>query len=166
MSAAARWPRGFSATPSRAAASSASVGGLGAMDGQPPTHHSVQAMREIGIDISGQRSRALTAELVRSADLILGMTHSHVDTVALLYPSAAEKTFLLREFDETLEPYEKDISDPIGSPYHIYVECRDQIEQGIVTLLKFMEQHNFLTKTENPPPRRHQLRARRGSRRL
>ena len=124
--------------------------GIGAVDGDLPTHHSVNAMREIGIDISGQRSRALTADLVKQADLILGMTHSHTDTVALLYPKAAEKTFLLREFDETLEPYEKDISDPIGSPYHIYVECRDQIEQGIVTLLKFMEQHNFLSKNQNP----------------
>ncbi len=123
--------------------------GLGALDGQPPTHHSVQAMKEIGIDIASQRSRALTAELVRSADYIFGMTHSHVDTVALLYPQMAEKTFLLREFDETLEPYEKDISDPIGSPYQVYAECRDQIEQGIVTLLKFMEQQNILPKTEH-----------------
>jgi RpiB/LacA/LacB family sugar-phosphate isomerase len=123
--------------------------GIGAVDGQPPTDHSVRAMRDIGIDISHQRSRALTAELVKSADLILGMTHSHTDTVALLYPKAAEKTFLLREFDETLEAYEKDISDPIGSPFYTYVECRDQIEQGIVTLLKFMEQHNFLSKNQN-----------------
>ena len=122
--------------------------GLGAVDGQPPTNHSVTAMKEIGIDIASQRSRALTAELVRSADYIFGMTHSHVDTVALLYPSAAEKTFLLREFDETLEPYEKDISDPIGSSYHVYVDCRDQIEQGIATLLKFMEQHNILPATQ------------------
>jgi RpiB/LacA/LacB family sugar-phosphate isomerase len=118
--------------------------GLGALDGQPPSPYSVQAMKEIGMDISGQRSRALTAELVRSADLILGMTHGHVDTVQLLYPQVAEKTFLLREFDETLEPYEKDIGDPIGSSYHVYVDCRDQIEQGITTLLKFMEQHNFM----------------------
>ena len=122
--------------------------GLGAVDGEPPTHHSVQAMKEIGIDISRQRSRALTTELVKQADLILGMTHSHTDTVALLYPQAVEKTFLLREFDETLEAYEKDISDPIGSPYHVYAECRDQIEQGIVTLLKFMEQNHFLPKTD------------------
>ena len=120
--------------------------GLGALDGQPPTHHSVQAMKEIGIDISHQRSRALTAEMVRSADYIFGMTHSHVDTVALLYPQMAEKTFLLREFDESLEPYEKDISDPIGSPYDTYVECRDQIELGIATLLKFMEQQIFCQK--------------------
>ena len=125
--------------------------GLGAMDGQPPTHHSVQAMKEIGIDIAHQRSRALTAEMVKQADLILGMTHSHTDTVMLLYPKAAEKTFLLREFDETLEPYEKDISDPIGSPYQTYVECRDQIEQGIVTLIKFMEQQNLLSKSATAP---------------
>ena len=125
--------------------------GLGAMDGQPPTHFSVQAMREIGLDISHQRSRALTAEMVRAADYIFGMTHSHVDTVALLYPQQAEKTFLLREFDETLEPYEKDISDPIGSPYEVYVECRNQIELGIATVLKFMEQQNLLSKVEDRP---------------
>jgi RpiB/LacA/LacB family sugar-phosphate isomerase len=124
--------------------------GLGALDGQPPTHFSVLAMREIGLDISHQRSRALTAEMVASADYIFGMTHSHVDTVALLYPQHAEKTFLLREFDETLEPYEKDISDPIGSPYEVYVECRNQIELGIASILKFMEQQNLLSKTEAP----------------
>ncbi len=119
--------------------------GLGALDGQMPTAHSIAAMDELGIDISGQRSRMLTADLVRSADFIFGMTHSHVDTIALLYPPAAEKTFLLREFDETLEVFEKDISDPIGSPYEIYVHCRDQIEQGIATLLNFMEQHEILS---------------------
>src|SRR5580698_7014166 len=121
--------------------------GIGAIDGQPPSHYSVLAMRELVIEISNQRSRQLTTELVRSADYIFGMTHGHVDTVGLLYPTATEKTFLLREFDETLEPYEKDISDPIGSSYSVYVDCRDQIEQGIASLLKFMEQNDFLTGT-------------------
>ncbi|MGH7950431.1 MAG: serine hydroxymethyltransferase, partial [Limisphaerales bacterium] len=118
--------------------------GLGAVDGQPPTPHSVAAMRELGIDISALRSSALTADLVRQADFIFGMTHSHVDTIALLYPPAMEKTFLLREFDDTLQPFEKDISDPIGSSYDVYVHCRDQIEQGVASLLKFMEQHEIL----------------------
>jgi RpiB/LacA/LacB family sugar-phosphate isomerase len=121
--------------------------GLGAMDGQPPTAHSVEAMRKLGVDISEQRSRMLTAELVRQADYIFGMTHNHVDTVALLYPPAAEKTFLLREFDDTLESYEKDIGDPIGSSYEVYEDCRNQIEQGIASVLKFMEQHEILTGT-------------------
>src|SRR5262245_30487600 len=112
--------------------------GLGAVEGQPPTPHSVMAMRELGVDISQQRSRVLTAELVRGADYIFGMTHSHVDTICLLYPSAAEKTFLLREFDDTLDPFEKDISDPIGGSYEVYVNCRDQIEQGIASIQRFI----------------------------
>jgi RpiB/LacA/LacB family sugar-phosphate isomerase len=119
--------------------------GLGAVDGQPPTQHSVAAMRELGVDISAQRSRALTANLLQQADYIFGMTHSHVDTIGLLYPAAAEKTFLLREFDDSPDPFEKDISDPIGSPYDVYVNCRKQIEQGISSILKFMEQHDILS---------------------
>ena len=114
--------------------------GIGAMEGQSPSHYAVQAVRELGIDISKQRSRQLTAELVQEADYIFGMTHSHVDTVYLLYPYAAEKTFLLREFDETLDIFEKDISDPIGGSYDVYVNCRDQIEQGIASLLRFVDQ--------------------------
>ncbi len=113
--------------------------GLGAMDGQPPSVYAVQAVKELGIDISMQRSRMLTAELVEQADYIFGMTHNHVDTLVMLHPAAAEKTFLLREFDETLDLFEKDISDPIGGSYDVYLDCRDQIEQGIVTLLRFMD---------------------------
>ena len=114
--------------------------GIGATPGQTPSVFAVQAVKELGIDISRQRSRQLTAELVQEADYIFGMTHSHVDTVFLLYPKAAEKTFLLREFDDTLDIFEKDISDPIGGSYEVYLNCRDQIEQGIASILRFIEQ--------------------------
>src|SRR5687768_17427985 len=122
--------------------------GVGAVDGLPPSEFAVRALRELGIDISKQRSRMLTAELVNQADYIFGMTHSHVDAITLLYPQAAEKTFLLREFDETLESYENDISDPIGGSYEIYLNCRDQIEQGIASMLKFIEQTSSIQGTE------------------
>ncbi|MEO5804680.1 MAG: ribose 5-phosphate isomerase B [Verrucomicrobiota bacterium] len=114
--------------------------GVGAIDGQPPSAHAVRALKDLGIDISRQRSRMLTAEVVQEADYIFGMTHSHVDSINLLYPWAAEKTFLLREFDETLDIFEKDISDPIGGSFETYQDCRDQIEQGIASLLQFIEQ--------------------------
>ena len=114
--------------------------GIGAMEGQAPSPYAVQAVKELGIDISKQRSRQLTAELVQEADYIFGMTHSHVDTVLLLYPYAAEKTFLLREFDDTLDIFEKDISDPIGGSYEVYRNTRDQIEQGIASLMRFIDQ--------------------------
>ena len=113
--------------------------GVGAMDGVPASAHAVRALQELGIDITAHQSQRLTAELVQQADYIFGMTQGHVDSIALLYPRSAEKTFVLREFDDTLEEFEKDISDPIGGSLDTYRECRDQIEQGISSMLKFIE---------------------------
>ncbi len=114
--------------------------GVGAANGQPPSTNALKVMQELGCDLSACRSRVLTADLVQEADYIFGMTRGHVDAITLLYPQAAEKTFLLREFDETLEPYEKDIPDPIGGSIEVYRRCRDQIEQGIVSMLQFIDQ--------------------------
>ncbi len=126
--------------------------GVGAMEGQPPSAHAVQAMAELGIDISQQRSRQLSADLVDRADYIFGMTQGHVDTVMLLYPRAAEKTFLLREFDDTLDNFEKDIPDPIGEGLEAYRECRDKIEQGIVAILRHLEQTGAPAEPSQPRP--------------
>ena len=127
--------------------------GVGAVNGQPPSLHAIQALKDLGVDISRQRSRTLTAELVNRADFIFGMTHGHVNTIALLYPQAAEKAFLLREFDDTLEVYEKDISDPIGEGLEVYRNCRDQIEQGIQSILAFIEPTNRGAAAPPPSPR-------------
>jgi glycine hydroxymethyltransferase len=114
--------------------------GLGAVNGQPATPHALRAMRELGLDLSQHRSQMITARLVRQADYIFALTHSHLEGILYLYPEAATKTFLLREFDEQVEGAEKDIADPIGGPFDGYVDCRNQIESAITALLKSMEQ--------------------------
>ncbi len=114
--------------------------GVGAMNGQTPSAHSVRAMQEKGIDISRQLSRMVTGQIVDQADYIFGMTRSHLDSLIYMYPQAAEKTFLLREFDSGVEGYDKEISDPIGSPFHIYAQCRDEIEQGVKSAMSFVFQ--------------------------
>jgi glycine hydroxymethyltransferase len=124
--------------------------GVGAVEGLSPSEHAARAVKELGIDISKQRSRQLTPELVEEADFIFGMTHSHVDAISMLYPNAAEKTFLLREFDETLDSFENDICDPIGGSYETYVSCRDQIEQGIASLMKFLDQTCGISSNAEP----------------
>lgn len=126
--------------------------GVGAIDGLPASEYAVRACRELGLDISRHRSRMLTAELVRKADYIFGMTHSHVDAIMLLYPQAAEKTFLLREFDDTLDSFENDISDPIGGSLEVYQNCRDQIEQGIASMMRFIEQTAVIQPHQSVPP--------------
>jgi RpiB/LacA/LacB family sugar-phosphate isomerase len=109
--------------------------GIGAVGGQPPSIHSVEVMAELGIDIRQIRSKPLMAELVRRADFIFVMTYGHLDSMLLLFPSAAEKTFLLREFETDSPVMEREVSDPIGQSREIYRECRDQIRAALPRLL-------------------------------
>jgi low molecular weight protein-tyrosine phosphatase len=55
------------------------------------------AMREYGLDLDAHRSRALSAELLDDADLVLGMTRQHVWSVASYAPAAVERAFLVGE---------------------------------------------------------------------
>ena len=113
-----------------------SSAGIGAGNGQPPSSYAIEVMKEKGLDISRLRSQAIHQELVRKADCIFVMTYGHLDSLLLLYPSAAEKTFMLREFQPGLAPDEREVDDPIGQSRETYRACRDQIEQSIPSLLE------------------------------
>jgi len=56
-----------------------------------------EVMAARGFDITGHRSRTLTAPLVRSADLVIGMGLRHVQEAVLLDPPAWRRTFRLKE---------------------------------------------------------------------
>jgi RpiB/LacA/LacB family sugar-phosphate isomerase len=109
--------------------------GIGAGAGQPPSPHAVEVMRELGHDIRHIRSKPLMAELVRKADFIFVMTYGHLDSMLLLFPSAAEKTFLLREFETELPVMEREVSDPIGMSRDVYRRTRDEIRAALPRLL-------------------------------
>jgi RpiB/LacA/LacB family sugar-phosphate isomerase len=109
--------------------------GIGAVGGQVPSTHSIEVMNELGIDIRSIRSKPLMADLVRKADFIFVMTYGHLDSMLLLFPTAAEKTFLLREFETDLPVMEREVSDPIGQSREVYRACRDQIRAALPRLL-------------------------------
>ena len=112
-----------------------SSAGIGASGGQPPSPYAVEVMAELGIDIRHIRSKPLMAEMVRKADFIFVMTYGHLDSMLLLFPSAAEKTFLLREFETDLPVMDREVSDPIGQSREVYSECRDQLQAAMPRLL-------------------------------
>jgi len=109
--------------------------GIGAIGGQPPSPYAIEVMNELGIDIRNIRSKPLMAELVRKADFIFVMTYGHLDSMLLLFPSAAEKTFLLREFETDLAVMDREVSDPIGQSRETYRRCRDEIRAALPRLL-------------------------------
>ncbi len=120
--------------------------GLAASDGQMPSQHSVTAMKEVGLDISAQRSALITLEMIEDVHYIFCLASGHVDNLIRLFPQAREKIFLLREFVEKLPATGRDIADPIGGDLEIYKACRDQIKEGVESIIPFIEQQS-MTKT-------------------
>jgi glycine hydroxymethyltransferase len=114
--------------------------GVHAGRGQPPSLHAVEVLRKYGADLSNFRSQPLTSALVERASHIFAMTASHLETIHYLFPHGAEKTFLLREFEEPGSTLWRDLPDPIGMGREIYVTCADTIKNALPSVLAFVEQ--------------------------
>ncbi len=68
-----------------------------------PPREAVDAAAELGLDISGHRSRRLEPQSLRVSDAVVGFEPVHVATAVLEGGAAAERSFLLRELVELLE---------------------------------------------------------------
>jgi glycine hydroxymethyltransferase len=114
--------------------------GVHAVRGQPPSLYAVQVCEEEGVDISGLRSQPLTAALIDQATHIFAMTGAHLETIQLLFPDGAEKSFLLREFEEPDTTVWRDVPDPIGLGRDVYEVCARTIKNALPSVLAFVEQ--------------------------
>jgi glycine hydroxymethyltransferase len=118
----------------------ADAAGVHAVRGQPPSVHAIDVCRKRGVDISSFRSQPLTVTLVDRATHIFAMTGSHLETIHLLFPQSADRTFLLREFEEPGATLWRDLPDPIGMGREVYDECADSIEKALPSVLAFVEE--------------------------
>jgi tRNA threonylcarbamoyl adenosine modification protein (Sua5/YciO/YrdC/YwlC family) len=99
-----------------------SAGTLGIV-GFPASAAAVRSCAEKGVDISGHRTRALTAYLLEQSDVIYVMAQGHFNAVEDFNPDAAERCLLLSENGE--------IADPIGQSQEIYDACVELIEEAV-----------------------------------
>src|SRR5207237_4657560 len=114
--------------------------GVHAVRGQPPSLYAVQVCEEDGVDISDFRSQPLTATLIDRATHIFAMTGAHLETIQMLFPQGAEKSFLLREFEEPGTTVWRDVLDPIGLGREVYEVCARTIKNALPSVLAFVEQ--------------------------
>jgi len=98
-----------------------------AMPGARATPQGVEALKDLGIDLTRHRSRPLSVELVHQADAIFVMGRGHAQAVLSLVPSAADKVQMLNP--------EGDIEDPIGADVSVYRELAGQLQKLIETRL-------------------------------
>jgi protein-tyrosine phosphatase len=96
--------------------------------GMPAAREAVDAMGKLGIDLSNHRSRVLTPELIREADVIYCMTDSHLEATLDMEPAATGKTMLL-------DPH-GDIEDPIGGNLTVYQRCAELLRRRLDVRIK------------------------------
>lgn len=101
--------------------------GTAAWDGQPASELSVVVAARDGVDLRGHRSRRLSPDLVREADLILVMERSHMSAVRTL-GGDQDKIHLLSDYPPPGEP-SLPVSDPFGASIEAYEECWRRIKK-------------------------------------
>jgi protein-tyrosine phosphatase len=81
--------------------------GLGALVARPMDPLALQLLQEHGIDGAAHRARQLTEDMLRHADLVLGMEAEQVAAIRRVAPEASGKTLLFGKWDAGV-----DIPDP------------------------------------------------------
>ena len=69
--------------------------GMSATAGDPAAPHAVNVIRAMGGSLENHRSRKISANLVRQADVIFAMTIDHLDELLRAIPEVEPRTFLL-----------------------------------------------------------------------
>ena len=115
-----------------------SSAGTSAYPGMPASYNAVQALKAMGIDLSGHSSSMVDNALIDSSELILTMTSVHKRRLLQLRPDIAGKTHVLPEFCEGSG--NADIDDPFGGDLEVYISCRDEINKHIKVLVKKLKE--------------------------
>ena len=128
-------------------------------DDVPVPAEGVAALRAMGLDTSGHRSRRLTVDMARQADLVLCMAREHLRDVVVLAPDAWPRAFTVKElvrraeqvgprspgqpFDEWLAKVhagreaadavgpsaDDDVADPIGGGSAVYRRTAAELDE-------------------------------------
>jgi protein-tyrosine-phosphatase len=95
--------------------------GTGALPGTPAASLAVSTLQSRGIDIGSHRAVALTADLLRQSDLVLGMEPQHLERARELVPEVADRAHLITERGSATQgnPW-PGIADPIGGGADTY----------------------------------------------
>ncbi|MCP3979996.1 MAG: low molecular weight protein arginine phosphatase [bacterium] len=98
-----------------------SAGTLG-IEGSPAAPEAVEAMAEIGVDLTAHRSKGICDELVNASDLVVVMAQEHLEALAFRFPRGGGARYLLRAFEHGSQPAERprDLDDPIGEALGFY----------------------------------------------
>lgn len=115
--------------------------GIIALDGFPPTDETMKVMKDNGVDVSGYKSKRITADLINKSDLVLVMEGVHKDFVIRMAPKADGKVHLLKKYgakDKFKYPEDDGVPDPIGRPIDFYKLSLEIIKEEVKRIVALL----------------------------
>jgi protein-tyrosine phosphatase len=114
-----------------------SAGTLGIVDAEAAPE-TIDAGREMGLDLTGHRSQGVTAQVVSRADLVLAMERGHLVELERCFPRRPE-VHLLRAFEHGPEPRADapDVDDPIGESPAFHRACAATVARCVDHVLEY-----------------------------
>ena len=94
-----------------------------------------QILESMEVDISRHRSSQLSPEMIRRADLILGMTPYHVQRAVRISEDARLKTYLFKEYTRS-DLANIQIADPMGGTLEVFKQRMKEIRKACELLVK------------------------------
>ena len=105
--------------------------GFDKREGRATPPQAQEAAAQLGVDLSGHRSKTVTEELLRSADVIFLFDAANYCRLASEFPSARHKAHFLGIFDETQSVV---IPDPWGSEQRAFLDVYRRIQRALAKL--------------------------------
>jgi len=118
-----------------------SSAGTHASPGLPASPEAVEVCRRAGIDLTGHRSRRLSAAVVEQADLILTMEHHHRVLAAGLYPDAAGRLHALAAYAG--ESGAAGVPDPLGGGREVYQGVYERLASLLDQVLSRIREEDY-----------------------
>ncbi|MFC1529009.1 hypothetical protein ACFL5B_03785, partial [Candidatus Latescibacterota bacterium] len=105
--------------------------------GHPASGYAIEVSQQHDINLGFHRSKQITQEIAKAADLILTMEKSHKYYIKQHWPFI-DYVYELKSFDRANDPFEGklDIMDPIGMDYDVYYNVFKEIRNEVSRISK------------------------------
>lgn len=113
--------------------------GTYAVSGAPASVGAQRAMQRRGLTLADHKSRAVTAALLESYDLIVGLSDGHIAQLRMMYPHCPTP---MRAFDDP------PVSDPYGGDDDAYERAACDIQRQLPALLAQLPEHGHARRAE------------------